>query len=83
MGLGGKVSEGPRATRILRGENDFVMTYRHTLLGIAETNPCQQRSGWNDIGLSPRAPVIVTQKHMTPLAHGDDPLAGHCDIEKQ
>ena len=59
------------------------MTDCHTLLGIAETNPCQQRPGWNDIGLSPRASVIVTEKDMTSLAHSDEPLAGHCDVEKQ
>jgi hypothetical protein len=83
LGLGSKVSEVPRTTCVLRGENDLVMTNRYTLLGVAETNPCQQCSGWNGIGLSPRAPVIVTQKNMTALAHSDEPLAGHCDIEKQ
>ena len=83
LGLGGEVSEGPGATCILRGEDDFVMTDRHTLLGIAETNPCQQRPGWDDIGLNPRAPVIVTQQNVTAFAHGDEPWASHCDIEKQ
>jgi hypothetical protein len=83
LGLGGKVSEGPRTTRVLRGENDLVMTNRHTLLGVAETNPCQQCSGWNGIGLSPRASVVVTQKNLAALAHSDEPLTGHCYIEKQ
>jgi hypothetical protein len=59
------------------------MTDRHTLPGVAETNPCQQRSGWNGIGLSPRTSVVVTQKNMTALTHSDEPLPGHCDIEKQ
>jgi hypothetical protein len=70
-------------TRVLRDENDFVVTYRYALLRVAEADPCQQRSGGNGIRLSPGAPTIVAQENLASLAHCHEPCAGDCDVKKQ
>jgi hypothetical protein len=77
------MSKSPGTARVLRAQDDFVVTDRHPSLRVAETNTRQQRAGWNDICLSPRTAVIVTQKNMASLADSHEPLACHGDIEEQ
>jgi len=59
------------------------VTDRHAFLGVAETNPGQQRPSWHALRLNPRLTVVVTQQDMASVSHRHQALTRGGHIEKK